>query len=181
MPVANMRGRVAWVFDQESFDIDQIVGVKNIKVRDMAELLKVVMAAYEPDFASKVRRGDLLVGAANFGYGHPHYPPIEVIRHLGVAGVVAESFAPLYWSIQIADGFPQARCPGVVAAVKRWDEVEVDWSASLFRNLTRGTTLPIEPLSAKDSAVLGAGGIVPYLKNSVSRMPEKVGTQPSPS
>jgi 3-isopropylmalate/(R)-2-methylmalate dehydratase small subunit len=164
MSLAKLRGRVAWVFDQDSFDIDQIVGVKNIKVRDMAELVRVVMAAYEPDFAEKVRHGDLLIGAGNFGYGHPHYPPIEVMRHLGISGVVAESFAPLYWGIQIADGFPQVRCPGVAKAVQRWDEVEVDWSANLFRNRTQGTERPIEPLSAKDSAVLAAGGIVQYLK-----------------
>lgn len=166
MPLENLRGRVAWIFAQDSFDIDQIVGVKNIKVREMSELVKVAMAAYEPAFAGQVRPGDILVGGINFGYGHPHYPPIEVLRHLGIAGVVAESFAPLYWSIQISDGFPQASCPGIVAAVRRWDEIEVDWSAGEVRNYTQGTMLPLDPLSAKDQAVLTAGGIVPYLKQT---------------
>lgn len=164
--LANLRGRVAWVFGQDSFDIDQIVGVKNIKVRDMGELVKVAMRAWDPDFAAQVRPGDLLVGGVNFGYGHPHYPPIEVMRHLGIAGVVAESFAPLYWSIQVSDGFPQAVCPGIVGAVRRWDEIEVDWSAGRLRNHTRGTSLVLEPLSARDSSVLAAGGIVPYLKQT---------------
>ena len=30
MPV--LSGRVAWIFPQENFDVDQIVGVKNIKI-----------------------------------------------------------------------------------------------------------------------------------------------------
>ena len=166
MPLSNLRGRVAWIFDQDSFDIDQIVGVKNIKVREMSELMKVVMTNYDPDFAAQVRPGDLLIGGSNFGYGHPHYPPIEVMRHLGIAGVIAESFAPLYWSIQIADGFAQAKCEGIVAAVRRWDDIEVDWAAEKIRNHTQGTVIPLYPLSAKDRAVLAAGGIVPYLKQT---------------
>ena len=35
------------------------------------------MQDYDPDFASAVRPGDLLVGNHNFGYGHPHYPPMR--------------------------------------------------------------------------------------------------------
>jgi 3-isopropylmalate/(R)-2-methylmalate dehydratase small subunit len=90
MPLKNLRGRVAWIFDEENFDVDQIVGVKNIKITNVAELAEIAMKAYDPDFATSVRPGDLIVGAGNFGYGHPHYPPLRAIRHLGIAGVVAE-------------------------------------------------------------------------------------------
>jgi 3-isopropylmalate/(R)-2-methylmalate dehydratase small subunit len=166
MELPTLRGRVAWIFDQESFDIDQVVGVKNIKVRDMEELARVAMAAYDPGFAKKVRPGDLIVGAGNFGYGHPHYPPIEVLRHFGISGIVAESFAPLYWMIQISDGFPQVACPDISRNVSRWDEVEVDWKANVVRNLTQATAHAMMPMSTKDKAVLAAGGIVPYLKHS---------------
>jgi 3-isopropylmalate/(R)-2-methylmalate dehydratase small subunit len=162
-----LRGRVAFVFEEIDFDVDQIVGVKNIKIQDVAELARLAMQAYDPDFASQVRPGDILIGAGNFGYGHPHYPPMRAMRHLGIAGVVAESFSPGYWRGEISMGFPQAACPGVLAAVSRWDEIEVDYAENLLRNLTRGTTLPIEPLSAGDAAMLAAGGLVPYLKREI--------------
>ena len=86
----NLRGRVAFVFDELDFDVDQIIGVKNIKIQDVAELAALAMQSYDPDFQQKVRPGDVLVGADNFGYGHPHYPPMRAMRHLGIAGVIAE-------------------------------------------------------------------------------------------
>lgn len=163
MALSNLRGRVAFVFDEEDFDVDQIVGVENIKLKDPDELAAVAMQAYDPDFAEQVRPGDILVGARNFGYGHPHYPPMIAMRHLGLAGVVAESFSPGYWRGEIAMGFPQAACPGVLDAVSRWDEVELDWDALEFRNLTTGKTLPIEPLSESDRLMLAHGGLIGYL------------------
>lgn len=163
MTLANLRGRVAWIFEDEDFDVDQIVGVKNIKIKDPDELAKLCMAAHDPDFAEKVQPGDLLVGNHNFGYGHPHYPPMIGMRKLGIGGVIGESFSPGYWRGEIAMGFPQVICPGIIGAVSRWDEIEVDWAAGVLRNLTAGTELPIEPLSESDKQMLEAGGIVGYL------------------
>ncbi|MEY8840264.1 hypothetical protein AB9K41_14665 [Cribrihabitans sp. XS_ASV171] len=163
MSLQNLRGRIAWIFEEEDFDVDQIVGVKNIKIKDPDELARLAMAHEEPDFAQKVKPGDLLVGNHNFGYGHPHYPPMIGMRKLGIGGVIAESFAPGYWRGEIANGFPQVACPGILGAVNRWDEVEVDWTAATLRNLTQGTELPIEPLSDGDRLMLETGGIVGYL------------------
>jgi 3-isopropylmalate/(R)-2-methylmalate dehydratase small subunit len=91
MSLANLRGRVAWVFDEDDYDIDLIIGVRNIKITDLDELAKLAMSDRAPGFAATVQRGDLLVGGRNFGYGHPHYPAMRAMRHLGIAGVIAES------------------------------------------------------------------------------------------
>jgi len=163
MMLENLRGRVAWIFRERDFDVDDIVGVANIKLKDPVALAAVAMKDFDPDFAARVRPGDILVGGENFGYGHPHYPPMIAMRQLGLAGVVAESFSPGYWRGEIAMGFRQAACPGVLSAVSRWDEVEVDWAANVFRNLTIGQSLPIEPLSRGDTMMLSHGGLIGYL------------------
>ena len=168
MSLQNLRGRVAFVFDEINFDVDQIVGVKNIKITDVEELAQAAVQSYDPGFRDKVKPGDIIVGNHNFGYGHPHYPPMRAMRHLGIAGVVAESFSPGYWRGEISMGFPQASCPGILGLVERWDEIEVDWQANEVRNLTKGTALPIEPLSLADHDMLDAGGLLPYLKRSVN-------------
>jgi 3-isopropylmalate/(R)-2-methylmalate dehydratase small subunit len=168
MTLKNLHGRVAFIFDEINFDVDQIVGVKNIKITDIDELAQAAMQSYDPDFRSKVQPGDILVGNHNFGYGHPHYPPMRAMRHLGISGVVAESFSPGYWRGEISMGFPQASCPGVLGLVERWDEVEVDWEKNEIRNITKGRSLPIEPLSFADREMLDAGGLVPYLKRPVA-------------
>jgi 3-isopropylmalate/(R)-2-methylmalate dehydratase small subunit len=164
MSLQNLHGRVAFVFDEINFDVDQIVGVKNIKITDIDELAAAAMKSYDPEFHDKVKPGDIIVGNHNFGYGHPHYPPMRAMRHLGIAGVIAESFSPGYWRGEISMGFPQASCPGILDLVKRWDEVEVDWEKNVVRNLTQGTSLPIEPLSFADREMLDAGGLIGYLK-----------------
>ena len=163
MTLQNLKGRVAFIFEEVDFDVDQIVGVKNIKIQDAEELASVAMESYEPNFRSQIRAGDLLVGNTNFGYGHPHYPPMIAMRHIGIAGVIAESFSPGYWRGEIAMGFPQISCPGIVKMVDRWDELEVDWRTSEVRNLTKKTEIAFEPMSESDMQMLEAGGLVGYL------------------
>lgn len=163
MTLQNLKGRVAFIFEEIDFDVDQIVGVKNIKIQDVEELALVAMESYEPDFRSQIKAGDLLVGNTNFGYGHPHYPPMIAMRHIGIAGVIAESFSPGYWRGEIAMGFPQISCPGIVKMVDRWDELEVDWRTSEVRNLTKKTEIAFEPMSESDMQMLEAGGLVGYL------------------
>ena len=114
----NLKGRVAFIFEESDFDVDQIIGVKNIKIQDVDELAALAMQSYDPDFQKNVRPGDVIVGADNFGYGHPHYPPMRAMRHLGIAGVIAESFSPGYWRGEISMGFPQASCPGILGFVR---------------------------------------------------------------
>lgn len=171
----NLRGRVAWVYDEDDYDIDLIIGVRNIKITDVKELAALVMADREPGFASTVRPGDLLVGGRNFGYGHPHYPAMRAMRHLGIAGVVAESFSPGFHRGEISMGFPLATCPGILAFAKRGDEIKVDWAAGQVLHLGNGQVLPLQPLSAAERQTLQAGGLVPYLKQ---RLALKPGAQP---
>jgi 3-isopropylmalate/(R)-2-methylmalate dehydratase small subunit len=165
-----LQGRVAWVFEEDNFDIDLIIGIKNIKLSDLEELAAVAMTAYDPDFRRSVRPGDLLVAGHNFGYGHPHYPAMKAMRHLGITGVIAESFSPGFFRGEISMGFPLVTCPGIRAAAARGDELRVDWTAQTVTNLSRGSApLAIEPLAAADRGMLEGGGLIPYLKARLAR------------
>ncbi len=164
MALENLSGRVAWIFTEEDFDVDQIVGVKNIKVTDIDELSSLAMKDYDPDFTRLVQPGDVLVGGVNFGYGHPHYPPMRAMRHLGIRAVIAESFSPGFWRGEISMGFPLVACPGILAAAQRWDQLTLDWDAGavLFSD---GRSLPFSPLSLADRSMLEFGGLTGYLKH----------------
>ena len=164
MTLPNLRGRVAWVFDEDDFDIDLIIGVRNIKITDLDELARLAMGDRTPGFAATVQRGDLLVGGRNFGYGHPHYPAMRAMRHIGIAGVVAESFSPGFFRGEVSMGFPLVTCPGIVALAQRGDELEVDWSAAQVRHPRSGRALALQPLAAADRRMLEAGGLLPYLR-----------------
>ena len=169
MTLPQLRGRVAWVFDEDDYDIDLIIGVGNIKITDVQELAALAMVDREPGFAATVQRGDLLVGGRNFGYGHPHYPAMRAMRHLGIAGVVAESFSPGFFRGEISMGFALVPCAGILAEVKRGDQIEVDWACGCVRHLGRGSSLPLQPLTASERQTLEAGGLIPYLKQRLER------------
>jgi 3-isopropylmalate/(R)-2-methylmalate dehydratase small subunit len=169
MTLPNLRGRVAWVFDEDDYDIDLIIGVRNIKITDVKELAALAMSERDPNFAGSVQRGDLLVGGRNFGYGHPHYPAMRAMRHLGIAGVVAESFSPGFFRGEISMGFPLVTCPGILAQVQRGDEIEVDWSNGCVRHHGRGSSLPLQALNVAEQQTLEAGGLIPYLKQRLAR------------
>ena len=181
MALANLEGRVAWIFEDADFDIDEIVGVKNIKIQDVERLAGLAMREFDQEFSAQVQPGDLLVGNHNFGYGHPHYPPMIAMRQLGIAGVIAESFAPGYWRGEIAMGFPQVPCPGILAAVNRWDRLQVDWAAGVVRNLTRGSSLEFEALAVADREMLEAGGLIGYLHARARNDQQPTGLRPSPT
>jgi 3-isopropylmalate/(R)-2-methylmalate dehydratase small subunit len=168
MSLHNLQGRVAWVFDEDDYDIDLIVGVRNIKITDAAELAALAMSDYLPGFAATVQKGDMLVGGRNFGYGHPHYPAMRAMRHLGISCVIAESFSPGFFRGEMSMGFPLVTCPGIGHAVARGDALEVDWARSEVRAARTGKTLPLQPFSASERGMLDAGGLIPYLKTRIA-------------
>lgn len=158
-----LRGRVAWIFGDD-FDVDLIVGVENIKYYDADHLRSVCMKAFEPDFVDKVQPGDVIVGGRNFGYGHPHYPPMVAMRNLGISAVIAESFSPGFWRGETYNGMPLVTVPGITANVSRFDRVEVDWRRARVVLPDRGgRTLTGSPPSERVIKVLEAGGSLQLL------------------
>jgi 3-isopropylmalate/(R)-2-methylmalate dehydratase small subunit len=152
-----LEGAVAWIFGDD-FDVDQIVGVENIRTTDIEFLKGVAMTPFTEGFAEQVSPGDLLVGGRNFGYGHPHDQPMQSMRALGVAGVVAESFAPLFARSETFNGFPLLSCPGIATAVQRGDRLTVEWEAAGVTIERTGERLQGTPPSADAVELVNGGG-----------------------
>ena len=142
-----LQGRAAWIFP-DNFDFDFIVGVKNISTLDLEILKQDVMKDFEPDFAQKIRPGDILIGGRNFGYGHHHPQSMRGLRALGINTVIAESmFHPLYRG-ELASGSHFFTCPGITKEVSRWDELYLNTDDSILINQTTGRTLALEPVGS---------------------------------
>ncbi|GAA2862999.1 3-isopropylmalate dehydratase small subunit [Pseudonocardia halophobica] len=163
-----IEGRVAWVFGDD-FDIDLVIGVENIKSYDAEFLRSKVMQAYDPTFADRVRPGDVIVGGRNFGYGHPHYPPMVALRDLGIAAVLAESFSPGFWRGETYNGMPLLTVPGITDAVTTGDDVSVDWRKAAV-TLADGARLHGTPPSDRVVRVIEAGGSLKLLLAEHSRV-----------
>jgi 3-isopropylmalate/(R)-2-methylmalate dehydratase small subunit len=167
MTLERIRGRVAHVFPDD-FDVDQIVGVRNIKVQDIGQLVELARSHVGAGFAERVREGDVIVGGANFGYGHPHYPAMRAMRALGIRAVVADSYFPVYWRGEISNGFPQVPCPGIAGIARIGDAVEIDFDECVVSLHERGIRLPFPRFNAFERAILDAGGFRAWLERSIA-------------
>ncbi|QBS36687.1 3-isopropylmalate dehydratase small subunit [Thermaerobacter sp. FW80] len=153
------RGR-AWVFGDD-INTDYIISAaRKQSVRDLSEAARYLMEDVRPGFGSLVRPGDLIVAGQNFGCGSSREAAPVVIKLAGVAGVVAASFARIFYRNAINVGLPllEAAPEGIADG----DEVEVDFAAGTVRNLTRGGVIHGRPLPAFMRRILMAGGLVEY-------------------
>ncbi|MFO1219848.1 MAG: 3-isopropylmalate dehydratase [Burkholderiaceae bacterium] len=179
MTLTSILGPVAHVFPDD-YDVDQIVGVKNIKVQDVDRLAELALDQLGPGFREHLRPGGLLVAGANFGYGHPHFPAMRAMRKLGIRAVVAESFFPVYWRGELSNGFPQVACAGIRQLVAPGDPIEIDFAAGAVRLPVRELALPFEPLAASEVAMLEAGGFRTWLAQSLAAERREVDVKEAP-
>ncbi len=114
------------------------------------------------DFATEVRPGDIVVAGANFGVGSSREQAVEALRHLGVAAVVATSFAGIFYRNAINLGLPVLECNNT-------DLV----SDGLFAELDTGSgsvdvegfgLLECTPLPEFLMTIVNDGGLVPHLE-----------------
>lgn len=128
-----------------------------------AEQPKYVFQANRPGWVKEVRPGDIIVGGKNFGMGSSR-PAARSLKNLGLACVVAPSINGLFFRNCVNFAFPAMECPGVDAAFEEGETAEVDFEASVVRNVTRGGTLQGRPIPAKLMELVKAGGIYPLLE-----------------
>ncbi len=160
-----IRGRAAYIFGEANFDVDRILGFDAMRSHDHERMKAGAMRAFDTEFAKEVRTGDILIGGSNFGYGHPHGPPMAIMRSFGVKAVIAESFSPLYLMGELAAGFVQITCGGISETTQRWDELEVDWRAGRIMNHTSGTGLDFEAPTRNERLLLKRGGLFALLRS----------------
>lgn len=122
-----------------------------------------VLEAIRPDFAGGIRPGDVVVAGKNFGCGSSRESAPQHLKDLGVAVVVAESFARIFWRNAIAIGLPVLTCGGISQKVEDGDWITVDPVAGQVL-LPGGICTSADRLPDTLLAVLAKGGIVPMLE-----------------
>jgi len=158
-----VRGR-AWKFgDDISTDLI-IPGKYKFKTLDFKELAKHAMEGADPEFASKVRPGDIIVAGKNFGCGSSREHAPLVLKHAGVGAVVARSFARIFFRNAVNVGLPVAVSIEAYDVVDAGDELELDLASGVLKDLTKGVEVRVEPLPGFLLDVMLEGGLVEYYK-----------------
>lgn len=155
-----MTGR-AWVYGP-NIDTDVLAPGYLMKLGP-EELAKHTLGAIDPDFAKEVQPGDYVVGGANFGIGSSREQAAVSLKLLGVAAVLAPSFARIFYRNALNLGLPALYFPAA-DTVSKGDRLKVDPVAGLVENLTTGAAHPCTPIPAHLMAMVSAGGLIPWLK-----------------
>lgn len=168
----NDAGR-AWVFG-DNVDTDVLAPGKYMK-SPIEELARHCLEAVEPAFAASVRPGDVVVGRRNFGAGSSREQAPQALKLLGVAAVVAESFAGLFYRNALNLGLAAVVCADA-QKIRAGDRLRVDAGAGRIDNLTSGESLPCEPIPQHLMQMLADGGLMGHLEKRLAREREQEGT-----
>lgn len=120
------------------------------------------LESLRPDFAAGVRPGDVIVAGPNFGVGSSREQAAAALRHLGVAAVIAPSFAGLFFRNAFNLGLLLLACPGC-ERIAEGESVAFDARAG---TVTRagGEVFAADPIPAFLLDMVEAGGLLPQLK-----------------
>ena len=152
----------AWIFGDD-ISTDLIAPGRLFHLRsNLPELAKHVLEDADPDFASKVKPGDFIVGGNNFGLGSSREHAPTIIKIAGVSAVLGKSFARIFYRNAINVGLPVIQCD--TSNIEAGDKLEVNLAEGTVKNLTGDFTLTFSPLPGIMRAILDDGGLVAHLQ-----------------
>ena len=161
------RGR-AWKFG-DNIDTDQIIPAKYaIYSLDEEELGKHALEGNREGWAQQVTPGDILVGGVNFGCGSSREIAPVAIRGAGIAAVVADSFARIFFRNAINMGYPILQSPEAAKQVEEGDELEIDLEHGVVRNFTRGDEYRCEAFPQFMTELMQMGGLAPWVRKRLA-------------
>jgi 3-isopropylmalate/(R)-2-methylmalate dehydratase small subunit len=115
-----------------------------------------------PQFASQVKKGDVIVAGPNFGIGSSREQAAQVLVQLGIAAVIAPSYSGLYFRNAFNVGLLLLTCPQAEALQKQ--ELLTLSFKGLQVVLSDKTALDCESIPDFLLQMVRAGGLLPSLK-----------------
>lgn len=145
-----------WTF-RDCIDTDVIIAGRYLRTFNPEDLAAHVMEAEDPEFSSKVNKGDIIVAGWNFGCGSSREQAPVAIKTAGVSVVIAKSFARIFYRNAINIGLP------VITAdieANEGDILEVDVNEGMINNITQSKQYKIKAFDQTMLDILESGGLV---------------------
>jgi 3-isopropylmalate/(R)-2-methylmalate dehydratase small subunit len=163
MPLTQIEGKV-WRFG-DNINTDEIIPAKyKLGTLDMTALAKHAMEGSDPEFTKKAKPGDIIVAGRNFGCGSSREQAPHVLKELGVASVVARSFARIFYRNSINIAFPIFECDQAYEGTIEGDKLLIDPSAGTIKNMRTGKSWEIKPIPPFLRRIFEDGGLVSHFK-----------------
>ena len=145
-------------------DTHVIIPARYLNTADPKELAAHCMEDIDKDFVKNVQPGDILVAGVNFGCGSSREHAPIAIKASGIACVIAENFARIFYRNSLNIGLPILECPAASKAIQNGDEVAVDFDTGVIENLATGEIYQAEPFPPFIQNIIQKGGLLASLK-----------------
>lgn len=120
------------------------------------------LESVRPEFAHGVQPGDVIVAGPGFGIGSSREQAAAALRHLGVAAVIAPSFAGLFFRNAFNLGLLLLTCRDC-ERIAEGEQVAFDARAGRVE-CADGTRLATDPIPPFLLDMVEAGGLLPQLQ-----------------
>jgi len=152
-----------WKFDND-IDTDQIIPSQYLLLPSAEAMKSHTFETLNPDFASRVKPGDVIVGGKNFGCGSSREQAPLVLKALGVSAVIAGSFARIFFRNSINIGLPLIVCPDLHDQVEGADSLSFSLDKGEVRHKGKVYNFPRFPEHIQK--IIDHGGLIGYLNAS---------------
>ncbi len=148
----------------DNVNTDVIIPGRYNVTTDRAQLAHYCLYEALPEFSQQVQPGDVVMAGHNFGCGssREHAPAAILANQVKV--VIARSFARIFYRNAVNIGLPVLVCEDAALASHDGDQIDVDLSTGVIRNLTTGQSFEAEPLDPFIARIVEAGGIIEYIR-----------------
>lgn len=149
----------------DNVDTDVIIPARYLNTSDAKELAAHCMEDIDVDFVKNVKDGDIIVANKNFGCGSSREHAPLAIKTAGVSCVIASTFARIFYRNSINIGLPILECDEAVKNISAGDELEVDFSTGLIKNLTKNQEYQGEAFPEFMQKIIDSDGLIGYISN----------------
>ena len=150
---------------QDNINTDYVIsGRYKFRIQDPKELAKHIFEDLDPNFAARLKKGDVLVAGENFGCGSSREQAPQALKQSGLRAIAAKSFARIFYRNAFNIGLLLVECN--TDFIDDGDELEVDIELSKVRNKSKGLVLDIKPLPPVMKKLLMDGGVIEHFKKN---------------
>ncbi|NFG23454.1 3-isopropylmalate dehydratase small subunit [Clostridium botulinum] len=159
----NVKGRVFKYGD--NVDTDVIIPARYLNTSNHKELASHCMEDIDKDFVNNVKDGDIIVANKNFGCGSSREHAPIAIKASGISCVIASTFARIFYRNSINIGLPILECDEAVENINNGDELEVDFSTGIIKNLSKNEQYKGEAFPEFMQKIIDNEGLIGYIRN----------------
>ena len=153
----------------EHIDTDAIIPARFLVTTDVKTLGENCMEGLEPGWVKRVKPGDIIVAERNFGCGSSREHAPLAILGAGIGLVIAHSFARIFYRNAFNMGLMLLEVGDEIGKLHDGDNLEVDAAKGAIINRSTGAVIQCPPLPPSMQELLQKGGLVPYVKEKLSR------------